>query len=80
MIQLSKDSPPWNTSSLERAADQTPAELAELATQLGNCKDSRGRLFRVRSAVDAAGGFARARFITTLFLVAVAVTATWLLS
>ena len=80
MIQPSKDNPTWSTSSLESAADQTPAELAALVTQLSNCKDSRGRLSRVRSAVDAAEGFARARFITTLFLAAVAVLATWLLS
>ena len=80
MIQPSKVGAPWSTSSLERAADQTPAELAALATQLSNCKNSRGRFFRVRSAVDAAEGFARARFITTLVLVAAAVMATWLLS
>lgn len=65
--------PGWSTSSLERAADQTPAELAALATQLSNCNDSRGRFFRARSAVDAANGFARARFISTLVLVLVLV-------
>ena len=80
MIQPSKDSSPWSTSSLEIAADPTPAELAALATQLSHCKNSNGRLFRVRSAVHDAERFAQARFITTLVIVAVAVTATWLLS
>jgi hypothetical protein len=68
--------PGWSTSSLESAPDQTPAELAALATQLGNCESSRGRFFRIQSAVDTADGLARARFVTTivLFVVAVAVT------
>jgi hypothetical protein len=80
MIQLSKDSPRWSTSSRDIAAGQTPGELAALATQLSHCRDSSGPLFRVRSAVDAADGFARARFITALVLVAAALTATWILS
>jgi len=71
--------PGWSTSSLESAPDQTPAELAALATQLGNCESSRGRFFRLQSAVDAAEGLARTRFITTLVLVAAVVTTTWLL-
>lgn len=70
--------PGWSTSSLESAADQTPAELGALTTQLRNCNNSRGRFFRVWSALDAAEGLARTRFITTLVLVAVAVAATWL--
>jgi len=69
----------WSTSSLQSAADQTPAELAALAAQLSNCENSRGRFFGIRSAVDAADGFARARFVTTLVLVAVAVGITCLL-
>ena len=51
------------------AADRTPAELAGLATQLNNCNDSRGRFFGIRSAVDAANGLARARFVTAVVLV-----------
>jgi len=47
--------------------------LAGLATQLNNCNDARGRFFGIRSAVDAADGLARARFVTTVVLVAVAV-------
>lgn len=69
----------WSTSSLKSAADQTPAELGALATQLRNCNNSRGRFFGFRSAVDTADGFARARFVSTLVLVAVAVVATSLL-
>ena len=79
MIQTSKDNPAWSTSSHDGAAAQTPVELAALATQLDNCNGSRGRFFRVRSAVDAADGLARGRFITTLVLAVVAVVATWLL-
>lgn len=71
--------PAWSTSSLESAPDQTPAELAALTIQLGNCDDARGRFFRIRLALDAADGFARARFITTLALVAVTVVSTFLL-
>ncbi len=71
--------PGWSASSLGSAADQTPAELGALATQLRNCNHSRGRFLRVRSTGVAADGFARARFITTLVLVAVAVVATGLL-
>ena len=71
--------PGWSTSSLESAPDQTPAELAALATQLGNCESSRGRLFRLQSAIDAADGLTRTRFITTLVVVAVAVTTILLL-
>ncbi len=71
--------PGWSTSSLEGAADQTPAELGALATQLRNCNKSRGRFFGVRSTVDTAEGFARARFVSTLVLVVVAVVATSLL-
>jgi hypothetical protein len=80
MIQLSNGGPRWSTSSSEGPADETPDELFALATQLSNCKRSRGRLLRVRSAVAAAESSARARFITTLVLVAVAVAASWLLS
>ncbi len=79
MIETPKGNPLWSTSSLEGAAAQTPVEVAALGTQLDNCNDSRGRFFRIRSAVDAADGFARGRFITTIVLVAVAVMATWLL-
>ena len=68
--------PGWSTSSLESAPDQTPAELAALATQLSNCASSRGPFFRIRSAVDTADGLARARFVTTIVLVAVAVGVT----
>jgi len=73
MIHNSRGEPPWSTSTLEGAADRTPAELAGLATQLNNCNDARGRFFGIRSAVDAADGLARARFVTTVVLVAVAV-------
>ena len=79
MIRLSNRSP-WSTSSLEGPADETPDELAALSTHLSNCKRARGRWFRVRSAVDVAEGFARARFTTTLVLVAAALAVTWLLS
>lgn len=58
--------PPWSTSSLERAADQTPAELATLARHLGNCNRSRGRLLRVRTALDEVDDLARPRFAWTL--------------
>jgi hypothetical protein len=78
MIRPSKGSPLWSTSSLDGAPSQSPAELAALATQLDHCNDSRGRFFRIRSAVDNADGLARGRFITTLLVVAVAVVATWL--
>lgn len=73
-----RGNPGWSTSSLEGAASQTPDDLAALATQLGNCNDSRGRFFRARSAVDAAEGFARARFVSTLAIALAAVVATWL--
>lgn len=45
--------PGWSTSAVESAAGQTQGELAALATQLNSCNDSRGRLFRALSAVDA---------------------------
>ena len=79
MIHNSSGDPPWSTSTFEGAADRTPAELAALATQLSNCNDSRGRFFGIRSAVEAADGLARARFVTTVVLVAVAVGVTSLL-
>jgi len=79
MIHNSRGDPPWSTSTLEGAADRTPAELAALATQLSNCNDSRGRFFGIRLAVDAADGLARARFVTTVVLVAVAIGVTSLL-
>lgn len=65
--------PAWSTSSLQSPPDQTPAELAALATQLSNCESSRGPFFFVRSAVDSADSLARARFITIIVLAAVAV-------
>jgi hypothetical protein len=71
-------SPDWSTSSLEGSADQTPAELGELTRQLRNCNNSRGWFFRLKSAVDSADGFARARFVSTLVLVTVAFVTTLL--
>ncbi len=78
-MMKTRANPGWSTSSLESAPDQTAAELAALARQLSHCNDSRGRFFRARSAVDAADGFARPRFISTLVLGIAGVVATLLL-
>lgn len=41
-------------------------ELSSLSGHLGDCRDSRGRLFSVHCLLEAAHGFVAPRFVTSL--------------
>ena len=50
----------WSTASIDTATDTTPMELSALGEHLSTCHGARGRLH----------GFVAARFVTTLFVLA----------
>ena len=56
----------WSTSSFCGTTAPSPLELSELKEQLDECNRSRGRLLRLRTAVEAARRFMASRVITTL--------------
>jgi len=60
----------WSTASTDDAADTSPAELSALGAHLHLCRGSAGRLFALRCMADRMTGFATARFVTTLVLLA----------
>ena len=58
--------PSWSTTSFGGPTDTSPIELSALGEHFSHCQGSRGRLFRLRCAAEAAHGFAVTRFVTTL--------------
>ena len=67
--------PRWATAAYGDAADTSPMEMSALGEHLETCSGSRGRLFGLRSAAETMHGFAAARFVTTLVVTAVLITA-----
>jgi hypothetical protein len=66
-------SPPrrrWATASFADTADTTPMELSALGAHVDRCNGSRGRMFRLRCAVDSAIAFLAPRIVTTAVIVA----------
>jgi len=60
----------WSTASLADHADALPAERQALGAHLQRCQGSSGRWFAVRCLTDQMTGFATARFVTTLVVLA----------
>lgn len=66
------DLPPhWETSSSERTADTSPAELATLTEQLAECKSMPGREFALRCFAEALHGYLVRHFVTTVVVAAI---------
>jgi len=66
-------SPNWRTASVASGSDTLTRELSALGQHLNVCKQSSGRLFNVRIGAEAMHGFLAARFVTTLFIIAVVI-------
>jgi hypothetical protein len=62
--------PNWSTASFGTEVDTSPMELSVLNEHLQHCKASHGFVVRLRCAAEALNGFASARFMTSLALVA----------
>jgi len=62
--------PCWSTSSFPGPADSAPMELSALGDHLDHCKGRGGRLFVLRCAAEWLHGFASARLVTSLVLLA----------
>ena len=60
----------WSTSAFGEAPGPSPAELAQLATHVKECRRARGRLFLLRSKAQTITEIAARRFWTTLSLAA----------
>ena len=58
--------PSWSTASFGDTADTSPMELSALGEHLNHCQGSRGRMFALRCAAEAAHGFLASRFVTSL--------------
>lgn len=71
--------PSWSTSSLGRTAETSPRELAELGQHLQRCRGSGSRLSTLQSAAQAMTGFASARLVTTLLVLACLIGASFLI-
>lgn len=65
----------WSTASFGDAADTSPADLSALGSHLHLCQCDTGRWFALRCMTERMTGFATARFITTLVVVALLLTA-----
>jgi hypothetical protein len=65
--------PSWSTASFGTEVDTSPMELAALNEHLQRCNASHGVVFRLRCVAEAFNGFASARFMTSLGLVALPV-------
>jgi len=60
----------WSTASYGTEVDTSPMELTVLNQHLQHCNASHGVVFSLRCAAEALNGFANARFMTSLGLVA----------
>lgn len=60
----------WRTSAFGEMPGPSPAELAELAMHVKECRRARGRFFLLRSKVKAMNEIIAGRFWTTVTLVA----------
>lgn len=69
----------WTTASMGAHADTSPLELSALGDHLGRCQTGRGPLFALRCAADATHGLVAPRFVTTLVVLAVLLSAAVLL-
>ena len=69
----------WTTSTLGAQADTSPLELSALGDHLGRCQTGRGPMFALRCAADATHGLVAPRFVTTLVVAAVLLSAALLL-
>ena len=67
----------WRTSSFATPPDTSPAELAELVDHLRRCQHLRGKLFKAGHAAKVVNSFLAPRFVSTLVIAAVLVTAAW---
>lgn len=65
----------WSTASFGDTADTSPAELSALGAHLHLCRCNAGRWFALRCMTERMTGFATARFITTLVVTALLLTA-----
>ncbi|MDR3454504.1 MAG: hypothetical protein P4L96_17180 [Rhodoferax sp.] len=65
--------PNWSTSSFGDAADTSPMELSALGNHLNLCKGARGRLFTLHCIAEITNRVVAPRFVTTLFVVALAI-------
>lgn len=60
----------WSTSAFGGPPDPTSADLSELTTHLKECRRGRGRMFSLRSEVEAMNGIFANRLMTTVVGVA----------
>jgi hypothetical protein len=79
MTHQAKTLPTWTTAALGEHADTSPLELSALGDHLGRCQTGRGPLFALRCAADATHGLVAPRFVTTLVVLAVLLSAALLL-
>lgn len=61
----------WDTSSSERTADTSPAELTPLTEQLAECKSMPGRVFALRCFAEAFHRYTAGHFVTTVVVAAI---------
>lgn len=65
----------WSTASHGSSTDTSPMELSDLGEHLDQCKGSRGHLFALHCAMEAASHFVASRFVTTLLVIALLIGA-----
>jgi FAD synthase len=61
----------WETSSSERTAETSPAELTTLTEQLAECKSMPGKVFALRCFAEAFHGYTAGHFVTTVVVAAI---------
>ena len=65
--------PVWATSTIDRCADASAAELSTLGEHVDRCNGLRGRMFPLRCAADALAGFLAPRVVTTLVVLGIVI-------
>lgn len=60
----------WSTSAYGDTPSPSPAEMAELAAHVRECRRARGRMFSLRSKANAMNDIFAHRFWTTITAVA----------
>ena len=68
MTMLSLGKTRWTTSSASDSTETLPMELSALGAHVDHCKQSVGRWFLLRCAVDTVHAFIAPRFVTSVVI------------
>ncbi len=71
----SVDIPNWSTSAYGTSADTSPMDLSALGDHLSLCQSPHARWLAMHSMAERVHGFAASRFVTTLALAALLLSA-----